>query len=64
MAMVEVAMAIENATAKDPLSNHATALSRRWLKSLTNSTCHMMMMMMMMNHQRKRKVPITVPMPL
>jgi hypothetical protein len=64
MTMVEVLMEIENAMAKDPLSNQSTALSRHWLRNLTNSTCQMMMMMMMMmmmTSQKNRKVPLTVP---
>jgi transposase len=62
MAMVEVAIAMEMemATENDPLSNHSTALSRHWLRSLKNSTCQIRMMMM--NPQRKRKVPLAVPM--
>jgi hypothetical protein len=63
IAMVEVAMEMEKAMKKPPLSNHSTALSRSWLQNLTNLTCQMMMMMMMMNPQGKRKVPLTVPTP-
>jgi hypothetical protein len=59
MAMMEMAM--EKATTNDPLSNHATALLRRWIQSLKKSSYQMMIMMMMMN-KRKRKVPLTVPM--
>jgi hypothetical protein len=62
MAMVEMAMAMamENETAKDPLSNHSTASSRRWLHFFTNSTFQMMMMII--NLHMKRKEPLTIPM--
>jgi hypothetical protein len=52
---------------KNPLSNHSTALLRRWLQNLTSSTFQMMMMMMMMmmmNSRRKRKDILTVTTPL
>jgi hypothetical protein len=64
--VVEVVMEMEKATAtekeKVPLSNHSTALSRRWLQNLKNSTSQMIMMMM--NPWRKRNLLITVPIPL
>jgi hypothetical protein len=60
MTMVEVTMAMEKKMKKNPLSNHSTALSRRWLRSLKNSTCQMMTMMI--NSWRKRKVTLTVHM--
>jgi hypothetical protein len=63
MAMVEVVMEMEKATANAPLSNHSTALSRCWLQNLTNSTCQMIVVMMM-NPWRNRKVLLTVPTPL